>query len=213
MSKIEEKNAARRAATRGKILSAATALFARKGLAGTGVQEIADMADLSVGMLYRHFKTKEDIYEALIEKAMTDMNNFIVLLEGDISPVYLIKMAASNILEKIEKDNEYALFQKLLTRASDDFLIAMPQSMAESLFKRTQNYIDKISRLIERGQDDGTFRQGCAEGMTQLFIAALQGLAAWRLAIEDKYVSPSPQMLTAFLLKDEYNVYEDEIQD
>jgi len=29
----------------------------------------------------------------------------------------------------------------------------------------------------------------------------------------DGYVSPSPQMLTAFLLKDEYNVYEAETRD
>jgi len=208
MSRVEEKNAARRAVSREKILSAATALFARKGIAGTGVQEIADMADLSVGMLYRHFKTKEDIFEALLEKAMENMNSFTAFLENEmLSSADMIKIAACGILENINKDNEYAQFQKLLARASDD-VASSSWSMPEPMLEIQQGFLDKITRLIERGQSEGTFRQGCAKSMTQLFLAIQQGLCSWKLSMGDSYASPSPEMLTAFLLKDEHNVYE-----
>jgi len=208
MSKLEEKNAARRAASREKILSAATALFARKGIAGTGVQEIADMADLSVGMLYRHFKTKEDIYGALAEKAIEDMGTFSKFLEIEMPPADLIKFAASNTVKNINNSDEYVQFQKLLFSIMGDIPAVLPH-MVDTIWKSYQSFRGSIASLIERGQNDGSFREGCAEGMTTMFLAALQGLTLSKLAAQDQYVSPTPQMLTAFLLKDEHNAYED----
>jgi len=207
-----DKNAAKRAASREKILSAATVLFARKGLAGTGVQEIADMADLSVGMLYRHFKTKEDIFGALAEKAMDNMRSFSAFLEIEMPPADLIKMAVVNIVENLNKDDGYAQFQKLLNNVMGEVPTSLP-NMVETVMESFQSFQDNITRLIERGQNDGSFREGCAKGMTTLFLATLQGLPLFKLTTGDGYVSPSPKMLTAFLLKDEHNVYEDMTRD
>ena len=207
MAKMEERNEALRTATREKILSAATVLFARKGLAGTGVQEIADKAGSSVGLLYRHFKTKEDIFGTLIEKAMADMKAFSTIAEGDIPPVDLIKITAVELVNKINKDDEYLQFQKLLSRAMDDIPDALPH-MVEPLMEYTRNLHDKLTRLIERGQKNGAFRQGSAEGMANLFLATIQGLCAWKLYNKDGDAQPTPQMLTAFLLKEEHNFYD-----
>ena len=206
MAKMEERNEALRAATREKIHSAATVLFARKGLAGTGVQEIADMADVNVGMLYRYYKTKDDIFRALVEKAMADMKAFGAIAKSGIPPADLIKITARELVENIKKDNEYALFQKLISRAADDIPDSLPQ-MAEPLMEYTQELQDKLTRLIKRGQKDGSFRQGCAKGMANLFLAAIQGLCAWKLAAKD-WAPPAPAMLTAFLLKEEHNIYD-----
>ena len=208
MAKMEERNEALRAVTREKILSAATVLFARKGLAGTGVQEIADMADLSVGMLYRHFKTKDDIFGALLEKAIVDMKAFSKIIEGgNIPPVDLIKISARTLIEKISNDDEYLHFQKLLSRAADDIPYSLPH-MTGPMLEYVHDFQGKLANVIEQGQNDGTFRQGCANGMANLFLAAIQGLCAWKLANKDRYVSPAPQMLTAFLLKEEFNIYD-----
>jgi len=201
MPKAGDKNAAKRAASREKILTAATALFARKGLAGTGVQEIADAADLSVGMLYRHFKTKEDIFGALAEKAIGDMKAFVAFLETEMPPADIIKIAAANVMELINRDDGYAQFQKLLYDVMSSVTSSMPHVM-EEVWKAFRSFSDNIARLIERGQSDGSFREGCAKGMTTMFLAAMQGLPIFKLSMGDRYVSPSPQMLTALLLKD-----------
>lgn len=57
-------------ATRGKLLVAATEVFALKGLAGARLREIADQAGVTVPLLCHHFKDKETLYAAAIERAV-----------------------------------------------------------------------------------------------------------------------------------------------
>lgn len=51
-----------------KIMNSAQKLFLKKGFSGVGVREIAAAAGVSLGNLYNHFKNKEEIFDALIEK-------------------------------------------------------------------------------------------------------------------------------------------------
>lgn len=64
--------AERREATRGRILDAATRLFAGHGYEATSTQQILDAADTSRGALYHHFETKQAIFEAVFERVSTD---------------------------------------------------------------------------------------------------------------------------------------------
>jgi len=51
---------------RREILAAATDVFARKGFDQTTMAEIAERAEFAVGTLYRFFKDKETLYQAII---------------------------------------------------------------------------------------------------------------------------------------------------
>ena len=53
---------------RAEIMSAALQLFAPKGYLKTRTQDIIDKFGISRGLLYYHFKDKEDILYCLIEK-------------------------------------------------------------------------------------------------------------------------------------------------
>ncbi|BBB64986.1 hypothetical protein UNDYM_0733 [Undibacterium sp. YM2] len=57
------------AAVRQQILTAARAVFERKGLYEASVSDVSKEAGLSVGSLYVHFRSKEAILVALIESA------------------------------------------------------------------------------------------------------------------------------------------------
>ncbi|MBU1697778.1 MAG: TetR/AcrR family transcriptional regulator, partial [Proteobacteria bacterium] len=46
---------------RSTILTAAEKLFAQKGYRKTRIEDIADIAEISVGSVYGHFKNKEDL--------------------------------------------------------------------------------------------------------------------------------------------------------
>ena len=50
------------------ILAAAENLFARKGYHTTGMEVIADLAEVSVGTVYFYFKNKEDLMLQMLEK-------------------------------------------------------------------------------------------------------------------------------------------------
>lgn len=53
--------------TRQRILEAATNVFARRGYGQATVSEIAAEAGISMGALYHHFPSKEDLYRALLD--------------------------------------------------------------------------------------------------------------------------------------------------
>lgn len=58
------------ASTRDRILNAAEALFAERGLAGTAVRDIAAEAGLTAASLYNHFASKDALYEAVLERGV-----------------------------------------------------------------------------------------------------------------------------------------------
>ncbi|SDC95101.1 DNA-binding transcriptional regulator, AcrR family [Terribacillus halophilus] len=59
-------------ATKQKIIEATTALFASKGFAGTTTKEIAKVAGVNEVTLFRHFGSKNGVFEAIIESLAFD---------------------------------------------------------------------------------------------------------------------------------------------
>ena len=53
---------------RTQIIDTALGLFADKGLNGTRTKEIAEAAGISETLIFRHFKSKEDLYQAALGK-------------------------------------------------------------------------------------------------------------------------------------------------
>jgi AcrR family transcriptional regulator len=51
---------------REQLLEAATEVFAERGYEGARVEQIADVAQVSPGLLYRHFEGKRELYEELL---------------------------------------------------------------------------------------------------------------------------------------------------
>jgi len=47
-------------------------LFVQKGYDSTNVQDIADTAGISIGLLYRHYKSKETLFDELVDYALAD---------------------------------------------------------------------------------------------------------------------------------------------
>lgn len=61
------------------IMDAAEALFARKGIADTKIEEVTALAEVSKGTFYLYFKTKDEVAAALWERYM---DNFAGVGEG-----------------------------------------------------------------------------------------------------------------------------------
>lgn len=59
---------ARAAATRQKIIDSAVQLFSDRGFAETGLNDISDHAEISMGAFYYHFASKEAVAAAIIEQ-------------------------------------------------------------------------------------------------------------------------------------------------
>jgi len=69
MARNTEKNEQLRQLSKEKILAAALDQFAENGLFATRIQDIAEKAQISQGLLYRYYASKDDIYVELISEA------------------------------------------------------------------------------------------------------------------------------------------------
>src|SRR3972149_2635016 len=61
----------RREETRGRLMEAATAVFARSGFDRATVDEIVREAGFSKGAFYVHFESKEDLFWAILEERIS----------------------------------------------------------------------------------------------------------------------------------------------
>jgi AcrR family transcriptional regulator len=94
------RQAARSATTRGKLIGAARALFARKGYAGVGTEEIARRAGVTRGALYHQFPAKEDLFLAVYEQVERELTERVAGLVGDAeSPFAAMRAGVRAFLE------------------------------------------------------------------------------------------------------------------
>ena len=71
--------------TSDRILDAAEDLFAEKGYSATSLGDVADRVGIRSPSLYNHFKNKEALYEAVLERLLADFS--APLAELDRGPV------------------------------------------------------------------------------------------------------------------------------
>jgi AcrR family transcriptional regulator len=100
--KSTNKQEARSRATREKLLTAARALFAERGYAAVGTEEIVRAAGVTRGALYHQFRAgKEQLFEAVFEvvEAETTQRIADVSLAGAADPVSALRAGARAFLE------------------------------------------------------------------------------------------------------------------
>jgi AcrR family transcriptional regulator len=66
-------HAERRAGTQAAVMKAARKLFGERGFASTSVDDIAAASRVAKGAIYHYFQTKNDLFEAVLEQASSDL--------------------------------------------------------------------------------------------------------------------------------------------
>ncbi|GGA75263.1 TetR/AcrR family transcriptional regulator [Amphibacillus sp. MSJ-3] len=199
MPRTEEQFEAMRIATRDKIHSSAIKLFAKKGFAATSVKDIAEGAGISIGLMYRHYKKKEDLFYELVTYATKGLERLVERFQSEESPVELIQQFTLEILNDLDKDDEYAQFHMLMNQS----LTMENQSLQlQNLNKISEELIQQTTRLIEKGQKLGQFREGSPSELALFYFASIQGMTMFKLLKNEQFVTPNIKIVTAFLMKD-----------
>lgn len=185
--------------TKEKIQTAAMQLFANKGLAATNVQEIADMAGISVGLLYRHYRTKEALFYELVEFALMGLKELSLRLQSDESPKELVEQIMSEVYEDLANNDDFTNLLVLLTQA---VLLNEEESRLASLLDQDFIMIQAMADLIRRGQKSGEFRVGDPYEMSVFFFSTIQGIAISKMAFHSVFKMPAKAMLTQFLYEE-----------
>lgn len=122
------------------MLLVALRLFAQKGYGATSIFDIAHELQITKGAIYKHFKNKQDILDAIISKMEENDQRFA---EQFIMPIHVLS------LEELEA------YQKVTMKQVIDFSLAMFTYWTEdefaSLFRKMltiEQYHDKKMNLL-----------------------------------------------------------------
>ncbi|WP_460013039.1 TetR/AcrR family transcriptional regulator [Lysinibacillus sp. CTST325] len=110
---------------RNEILDAADELFGQKGFDGTSTNDILEKVGIARGTLYYHFKSKEDIMDALIDRYNTQIlgaangiaaDKSIAVHERIVRVVMALNISGENgkeIIDHIHKPQNALMHQKI----------------------------------------------------------------------------------------------------
>lgn len=95
--------AERTAETRGALIAAARALFAERGYAAVGTEEIVRTARMTRGALYHHFASKEDLFRAVYEDVERETVEKVAAVAMSASdPISALRAGARAFLDACE---------------------------------------------------------------------------------------------------------------
>src|SRR5215510_133326 len=95
----------RKARTRDDLIAAATRVLAEKGLHATKIADIAAAADVGVGTFYLHFDTKEVLFDALVEDAVTRLKAAVDAARAGIDDPVEESRVATRAFCRFARDN------------------------------------------------------------------------------------------------------------
>src|SRR3954449_11238435 len=108
---------------RAAIIKAVRRLFAEKGFHGTTTRELAEAAEVSEALLFKHFPNKEALYSAMMLSCCTEQKDANASRLNTLEPsastlVCLVHMLASHLIApRGVRDDEETLQNRLLIRS------------------------------------------------------------------------------------------------
>ena len=168
MTKRDEQKEQRRA----MILKCALDLFVRKGYGETKIADIAKAADMSMGLLFHYYESKEKLYEGLIKIGYEKMRMSAEYNGG--SPIEFFKAAAEDVFIMLASDPSSAKMFVLMEQATH--LDTLPPDLDKMRFEGSK-LIQNCIPLIEMGQSLGEIKPGSPEALSMAFWCSIQGIA------------------------------------
>lgn len=139
---------------RAEIMDAAMLLFMEKGYANTTTQDIVDKVNISRGLLYYHFKNKEDILYCLVERYSEKLLRYIHVIVNDDDKTAIEKIRAFIDATIISTDNvsaEGTELQKTVDLEENRYML---DKLSHKLIEKLTIYFE---RIINQGISEKVF--------------------------------------------------------
>jgi len=134
---------------RDQILEAAIKVFKKDGFAGANVADIAALAGMSKGTIYLYFKSKEDIFNAIITER-TFIPQLVDLLQDQQAP---LESALKNLAERYYQFmDDYMPIFYLVVADSNRFPNHAEKVYREIILRSNEILANYLSRYSETGQ-------------------------------------------------------------
>lgn len=164
------------------IVQKAIDLFSLQGFRTTRVKDIAEAVGTSDALVFQHFPTKRELYDAILErlcarKHFTEVEQLLYYTDHyDLEDV-LVRLSTW-VLEKTESEPAWLRLILYASLEQDDSAPSLVQ-------EHFQRIIDYVAYEVTEGQEAGRFRPGEARAYARNFFAGLLGLSVMRSVVQE----------------------------
>lgn len=158
---------------RQEILVASLELFVSRGYSATKITDIAKAVNMSTGLLFHYFDSKEKLYEELVKMGL-EGTTYPINQKCDNAIGYFIQFT-EQLFAFMREQPVIAKFFVLMADAQRS--LATPEHIREIAMK--VNTIEQFVPIILLGQQEGSIRDGDPKVLSNAFWCSIQGIAEY----------------------------------
>jgi TetR/AcrR family fatty acid metabolism transcriptional regulator len=159
---------------REQIIKAATKVFARDGLQKGRIDDIAQEAGIGKGTVYEYFRSKEELFEAIVEGVIHQSIQLVdSVLQVEASPRLRLERFLHEMLDMgIQYDEEIILMTEIWAQGAR----GRWHGSGSALVEMYHELHAKVKSILGEGIDAGEFREMSLDGVASLLLAFGDGL-------------------------------------
>ncbi|MCX7709529.1 MAG: TetR/AcrR family transcriptional regulator [Clostridia bacterium] len=181
-----------------QILLNAIEVFAKKGLAGTKIKDIAAKAGFSQGFVYNYFKSKDDIFIKIVDLAADGAGNSVqYAAEMQGTPYEKIYWLTEAFLCPDSIAMQHWRLIMLQATTSE----AIPEEAVKISKEKIKKPFEHLIPIIIEGQKSGEFVDADAMTLAVTYFSIIQGLGITRMQYGKNIPFPTTDMVLSFLRK------------
>ena len=140
-----------------EMLDAARELFSERGYHNVSMHEIAERAEFAIGTLYKFFRNKEELYQAVVLDQSDRFHD--ALVRAIEAPGDEIESLRNYVRTKGELFSENLSFIRLYIAESRGASYNLKASLHDEVRKRYNDLLGQLSRVFEGGIKKKRFRE------------------------------------------------------
>lgn len=183
-----------------QIKSEALIQFSMKGLAATKIKDIAAKLNISQGLIYHYYKSKDEIFIELINYALDKINEEVYSLKDlDVKPHIKMEKIIEKLLSTIKEQEDFNQVCRLLSQATDINIVS--DDIQKKIDEKKQVPYNEIKKIIEEGQIEGTIVDGDPSELSITFWVLITGVAVYKASTDCRIKVPNEQIIKKMFIK------------
>ena len=176
-----------------EITAAAFEAFAANGYAATRVEEVAKLAGVSKGLMYLYFKTKEELFKAVVKSVVIRRVDQLIanVASTELSSEDFIRGPLLSFMQQLPGSPVAIVIRLLISEGPRH-----PDLVDYYYDNVVAKALAAISGFVERGIERGEFRQSAVTELPHLFLAPVMLSIVWGMIFKDRQLDTDKLIAT-----------------
>jgi AcrR family transcriptional regulator len=164
---------------REQIIQAALSLVGSQGLRRLSVASLARRVGLVPSALYRHFKGKDEVIDAVLQHIRDSLQQNVAVSRGETTDA--LERLRRLLMRHLALVRDNSALPRIVF--SEEVYLGRPDRRAR-MFAGIQKYLDEVAAFVRQGQADGQIRPEVdSRAVATLFLGLIQpGAILWHMS-------------------------------